>query len=351
MITSIRSDNNTLHIPLYNHNNAYCFHVSVLQRLHSSPSLNRLLRDTANDQQNDIVDILLYPAEVYASLDNGNTDYVYEEIRNYFPSFESQFVHDESKDGYFPETLLVFTYLPCIWKRCDRNRDLFTQIVNELNIDRINIYDTEVSIDDAYSRDSYLRLEYSAILRDLYTDMLENIKGITFDGKWVCGTFEIFPNKDHNGGHAVTLISSGGTFYVIDDQKYITPLNEYYKLREERIYSITIRDIDAVTLARINAILQTNQILESKFASRVSRYEFNLSNKFTSISDNDILKTAITQTFNGGGAEQSFVAGITLSIVIRALVIILLVALITACVVYVAKNRDTLKRLMVNSAR
>ena len=51
-ITTISSVNKTNHIALYNYNNSFCFHISVLQKLHTSPTLNLVMSHVYRQQLN-----------------------------------------------------------------------------------------------------------------------------------------------------------------------------------------------------------------------------------------------------------------------------------------------------------
>lgn len=63
-----------------------------------------------------------------------------------------------------------------------------------------------------------------------YKTLLKNITKISSDKRFVCGPVEIYPNTDHTGGHAVTLVKSKDEiYYIIDDNANISTLSNYIK--------------------------------------------------------------------------------------------------------------------------
>lgn len=393
-IISVESKNGTVHMPIFNHHNSYCFHISVLQRLHSSPTLNNLLKQRYNIQPlqsawtqnqfsnyNDIVGIFNIPLAIYATLDKNNAteqyvNILFETFENYFTYFEDNYVHNSSKEGYFPEVLIVFYMLPCIWKICNGNEKTLLTIISQLNLDPINIINTSVEINSNFHVIPYLREEYIDIIENLYNEILGFVKkeDIKYT-EWCCGTFEMFPNKDKNGGHAVTILKAiNNEYYIFDDHKFITPLEDYHNMREGNIYSITIRDIDGANLAIINSILDCKNVSSSKFSARVNRYELNFKDRFENYSHEDILKKcaknlngsesnskideAVWNAKNNASGDTSingfrkdmgdelankFIRGVIAGTVLKIILIVALLVAIVALVVYIRKNKEYLK--------
>ena len=108
---------------------------------------------------------------------------------------------------------------------------------------------------------------------------------------------EVYPNKDKTGGHAITLIKGNSNiddnidFYIIDDQNSISKLSDYYNNRKERLYEISIRDVDEITIANVNAIFHAKCDIDPscKFSKRVSRFVLNFEHNFLKVED-DMLK-------------------------------------------------------------
>ena len=116
---------------------------------------------------------------------------------------------------------------------------------------------------------------------------------------FVSATVEVYPNKDHTGGHAITLIygvsdkdPKNEMFYMIDDQRSFSPLHIYYTNRNERMYELSLRDVTDVTVANINDVLHKQASINNgcKFSKRVTRYSLCFEDNFLSPTD-ELIKT------------------------------------------------------------
>ena len=297
MIKNVRSINNTLHIALFNYENSFCHHIAVLQRLHSSPTLNKLLNKYENihDISNDsyIID-MIYPVHLYAKY-KGNDDeelQLYTNMKKYYSYFVQKYVSSVGMNGYLPLNVLVYIFMPVIYNIFPND---FQTIISELHMDKIDFNTIEYVVKDIILNESnaFFKNEFTQKQYDLYKVMIKELPNKFIKKQFVSAVLEVFPNKDKTGGHAITLIKSiDNSFYIIDDQNSISKLEDYYTLRKSRLYSISVRDIDEITIANINAILHANCTLsdECAFSKRVSRYELNFEHNFITVGESDLLK-------------------------------------------------------------
>ena len=307
MISSLKSINNTKHIALFNYDNSMCYHISVLQRLHSSPTLNKeCLKLKLNEQlidKRNICEVLMLPIKIYSEIDDSNEYLIYARMKDYFNWFVPNYVSNGGRHGYAPNTLFIYFILPVIYKYFP---DKFKTIIEELHVKKINFNNIDYVYDDVIINEENTFLKNDddrKIILECYKTMIENIPSKIDRCCFVSAVLEIFPNKDKTGGHAVTLIkgrsnieiqnstNSFENFYIIDDQNSISKLSDYYNLRKEKLYEISVRDIDEITIANINAIFHANCDIDPscKFSKRVTRFVLNFEQNFLSVTE-DLLK-------------------------------------------------------------
>ena len=310
MISSLISVNNTKHIALFNYDNSMCYHISILQRLHSSPTLNELcFRLNINEQtidKNNILEVLMLPVKIYSEINDSNDLVIYTRIKEYFKWFVPNYVSIVGRHGYAPNNLFIYFILPVIYHYFPNE---FKIIIEELHVSKINFNNIDYVCDDVILNDenTFLEnIEYRNIILNCYKQMINNLPNKIDRHNFVSAILEIFPNKDRTGGHAVTLIlgrtnleienfsNNFDDFYVIDDQNTISKLSDYYNLRKEKLYEISIRDIDEITIANINAVLHAKCNIDPscKFSKRVTRFVLNFEHNFLSTTE-DLLKSEL----------------------------------------------------------
>lgn len=199
--------------------------------------------------------------------------------------------------------------LPVIYKYFPTK---FKSIIEELHVNKINFNNIDYVCDDIIlnEENTFLRnTEDRNIILDCYKNMINNLLAKIDRCDFVSAVLEIFPNKDKTGGHAVTLIKgisnidiengidTIGKFYIIDDQNSISELSDYYNSRKEKLFEITIRDIDEITIVNINAIFHAKCDIDPscKFSKRVTRYVLNFEHNFLSTTEN-LLKPELSYT-------------------------------------------------------
>lgn len=293
MIKYVKTINSTYHIALYNHENSFCHHIAVVQCLHASETLNTLLRKmNLNTLDEYIVDVLK-PLYVYSLYEpNKNELETYSSIKEYYEYYVEKYVSENGKHGYEPLKVLVYLFLPVIYNVFKND---FVQIISELHIDKISFNNIDYVIEDNIlnEQNAFLKSPYKEQCYELYKTFINNVPTKYNKKHFVASVLEVYPNKDNTGGHAITLLKGfDKNFYIIDDQNAIMKMEEYYKQRKERIYRISVRNIDEITIANLNAILHARCEIadECSFSKRVTRYELNFEHNFLTVNENDILK-------------------------------------------------------------
>lgn len=242
-----------------------------------------------------VVDIIkpIYLYAAYEGKDDDEELSLYTKMKEYYVYFVDKYVSNVGRKGYFPMNVLVYSFLPVVYKLFPNE---FESILSELHMDRIDFNDIEYVVKSIICdpKQAFLKQEFVQKQYELYTKMMsEGVPKKIQKKHFVSAILEIFPNKDKTGGHAITLLKGiDDHFYVIDDQNAISRLEEYYTLRESRLYSISIKDIDEVTIANLNAILHAKCIIDDScaFSKRVSRYELNFEHKFLTVNESKLLK-------------------------------------------------------------
>lgn len=304
LVHRLRSISGSHHIAIHNYDNSFCHHLSAIQKIHTSMSLNRLLTKTSLENIDDplirdVIEPLYYYAIYDESMRNGDNDPLIEEqlhtqLKDYFSRFVNEYVAMSGLHGYFPMHIMVYLIIPCIWKLCmdHNNGKLFAAIINELHMDPIDFNSVEYVAKDLITGPdtAYLKNEYSERQLSLYLEMISAnvIPKEMPRSMFIASVLEVYPNADKTGGHAIVIIrGSDKQYYVIDDQNAITLLSDYYETRKERLHSITIRDVDEETIANLNGIIRGCCKVSSDcaFSKRISRYELDLSNTFTKAAD------------------------------------------------------------------
>ena len=311
-IEYVKSINNTIHVSIYNFDNKFCHYVSIIQRLHTSPTLNSLcLSFTPEQLDSDLTHLLIKPVAIYSHLNvdsrdsqgnTGNILSIFTQFDNFFNDFVPKYVDESARNGYVPHFLLIYCYCPLLFHLFPES---FVKIVNEIHIDRTE-FDVSPSIaEDIITRKNpfVIDKEYQQLLYKWYIQMVESIKDISsFQMEPFCSaTLEIFPNKEHTGGHAVTLLYGQSNlepevdeYFILDDHNTISKFHDYYNKHSERLYDISIRDVDDVMISAFNKNLHDKCVIDNrcKFSSRVTRYVLCLEHNFLDATD-EVLKPTL----------------------------------------------------------
>lgn len=255
MIKYIKSINNTYHIALYNYENSLCYHVSVVQILHTSPTLNKLL-ETINSINNEYINDILKPLIIYNKyIPDDNELSIYEQIKDYYKYFVNKYLTKGYIDGYSAINVLVYIFIPAIYFLFPN--DIYN-ILSEIHINPIHFNNIEYVIKNIILTDNYFIEPYCNEQYNLYKKFINEVdlNKIDYKNKFVASTLEIFPQKKNINGHAITLIKTQNMYYIIDDQNSISELKDYFPGRN--IDHIYIKNIDEESINEVSNIMRCN---------------------------------------------------------------------------------------------
>jgi hypothetical protein len=288
---TIVSYNNTLHIAIFNYENHFCYHITEVQKLHSSPKLNSILKNKYSNLNNipdinvSLVEYLLYPNIIYSKITNENEsiDKTYKLINEYYKDLDNN-VTNCAKSGYAPNVLLTTILLPAIAQIVD-GRDNFITIIGELsyNISYLDIVDNAVenniTTDDGFLRDK----KFKSILLDNFKKMkdwkisLSDFKSPPQNAV-ACSVLEVFPipNQTTNG-HAINLFYTiDNKFLIVDSISIVDNVKKYINERIQGINRIIIRHVSSEYVDKINKIVFKNE--HPQFTPTVASFVLNVGN-------------------------------------------------------------------------
>ena len=224
---------------------------------------------------------------------------IYSQFDSFFNDFVPNYVHPIARNGYVPHFLLIYCYCPLLYHKYPND---IMKIIDEIHIDR-----TEFDVSPSVAEDIITRknpfiadTEFQKSLVGWYLEFVDKLKDIQSLplNPFCSATLEVFPNKDHTGGHAITLLYGTSNlkpdkpgFFIIDDHNTISKFHDYYNKHNERLYEISIRDVDDTMITLLNKCLHDKCSIDKhcKFSSRVTRYVLCLEQNFL-IPDDEILK-------------------------------------------------------------
>lgn len=369
MISFFKNINGIHHIALYNYDNRFCYLISAIQRLQCSPTFVQQCISNVHDfggkgftdtlqPPNDIFKQLLYPNFIYAmfhhDMANTQNDHAsiclryYTLLKNYIAWMSTAVISERANQGYDTTHVLTYFLLPAVHKMFPTH---FQKILSELSINIVDFaptlttaQDMIMSDDETFIRDN----SYRQLVSEQYCEMRNAIgNGSNEHVPFVCCSWDVFPNKDMLGGHAVTMILGRATyasdtsdsepsFYIFDDQNSIAKLPVYYKQRMSRIYKILIRDIDEQTIVLLNNILHKECGVQSthSFVKNVGKYQLDFSSNFAS-PNIDLLKDDIKEHVrNNPSLSGGSVAVFMLPLILK-MIFVLSVMIIVCCATYI----------------
>ena len=104
---------NTLFIPINNTLNSFCYHLTVVQQLHTSETFNNLMQTYNSD--NKYIDMMLLPFKTYSTINKDNYKDIYKQIKQDYETMINSVISEYGKNGYSPFIVLYFYVLPIIY--------------------------------------------------------------------------------------------------------------------------------------------------------------------------------------------------------------------------------------------
>lgn len=371
MIRFFKNINGIHHIALHNYDNRFCYLISSIQRLQCSPTFvqccNSLNETSLEEVQHstDIFKQLLYPNIIYAkfhqemshSSEVADQDDIclryYTILKQYISWMSTAVVSDRANQGYDTTHTLTYFLLPAIHKLF---KEQFLKIFSELSMNIVDFAPTLTTARDMIMSESetFIRdKSFRELIANEYTEMRTAIgNGSNEHVPFVSCSWDVFPNKDMLGGHAVTMIYGYGVyvnktdteplFYVFDDQNSVATLPIYYKQRISRIYKILIRDIDEETIVLLNNVLHKECGVQSSysFVKNVGKYQIDFSSNFASPNIDtlkDDIKEYIKNNPSLSGGNSLFTRKTILYYILKVL-LLLSISILIYYIVYISYN-------------
>lgn len=326
----------TVFIPINNTLNSFCYHLTVVQQLHMSPTFNKLIHDYISG--NVYIDTMLEPFKIYSDVNVSNRMEIHKRMRESYSKLINTVISEHGKNGYSPFILLYFYILPIVY-RCFP--DQFKQICIEASIDPIFLKSPDVGTEYQISTSPLIKNEFIDEQKQM-TKELTNAH-ITFEkGPFKGCILEVYPDKhSFDGGHALFLLKNKDIYYVFDDDTTLDLFKDYVNNRNDNVNRICIRGIDDATSDEIQQ-LWGGDILKHRVNNR---YEYvNDRNNKRMV---DVIKSFITihsipteeqmMQMSGGSHvnEDKHTAGVILLVLF---VLLIIITVVVSIVKYATKS-------------
>lgn len=278
--------------PIYNYFNSFCYYISTIQRLKSSPTLcKRLEKDV--DKLTPLDKNVLWLLINYDKVEIEKEQQEFTNIIRYKLS-------NEMKYGNCPYKLLTQLFVPIIFKFF---RDDFEKILNELNLHHKQFKNVVSEEDFNFTtNDNYNNRIYKDYCEMMNTPF--NVELTRFKVGVMCIFFtDVYARHKNNkyepsrsSGHAVTIaLSTDDKFYVLDDSHMLVLFDTYLEFILDTVYEIELKDINDESINLLIDQVEDNQNLKNKFIFDKRIYRF-------------VIKRKQDNTLLGGGNEETKVS-------------------------------------------
>lgn len=253
----------TVYIGIKNIDNRFCYYISALQRLHSSPTLTRLLQNEPCRQEQPIN--LLNPLKMYAKITTDNVQEVFDmmrtELQNTLPHLSENLQY-----GGNPDHILIVLMLPVI--QIAYGIDVVRRVMQELYVnpnrlkfllyDDTRLHNFDITTDPHANQ--MLKKSFGEIQTALQHDILQPSSAFQFNVSTMSIMF-----KDSTGmrskynGHAVNIILGQNEhhdfgLYILDDSVGISSFTDFLQNHRERIGYWELKDSTDEVLQMIEQV-------------------------------------------------------------------------------------------------
>lgn len=335
----IKDKDGNLFIAINNKNNKFCYHIVVVQYLHSSKTLNECLRKFTRTNS-ELINNVIWPSYTYSKIDESNYKEIYKQLQHVYDLMVDNIVDDFAKDGYYPEVLMFQVILPVIYHLYPNK---FENICRELHIKKLRFTTMSYKIDELINKSPFVKSEFRKELYNLNMDMINNLSKINLENNYdfKCAILEVFPHiYDCDDGHALFILKTDN-YYIFDDSNFISSFNEYVKDREFHIHKLTVRNIDEKTINDLSK-LWGKDILHKKINDRyelINEYEkhtkdMNMIGSNIIILSNKNKMETVSDVITGGDVETTKKSISWWMIVSIVLIVVLIIESIFAVLNY-----------------
>ena len=306
----IEDDDGNLFIAINNKNNKFCYHVVVLQYLHSSKTLNNFIRNynLQKHNSNELIYNLLLPLKTYSEITKSNYKNIYEKLKNDYDIFINKIVDDFAKNGYYPEILLCQIFIPVLFHIMDFS--LFETILKELKLKKLRFCQQSYKLNEIINQTPFLKPQFRNEIYKYNIDFINVLDKLNLPHEYSfkCGIVEVYPHLyDCDNGHALFILKNGEmnyfingrsaseNYFIFDDSNYINKFNDYVIDRKYTIHKMLIHNIDEKTVNDLKT-LWGNNIMTKRINDR---YEF--MNFYNDKMENENEISGGTLSITGGG--------------------------------------------------
>ena len=236
-------------VAIENLENRCCYHVAVLQLLHTSKTFNSIMSSTSIPKE---FEVMMKPFKEYAIV-NETTQ---QRVRDAYKEL-AKIMNDDVKHGYSSHLFMYYYLLPLINKLFPNK---FETICNEVRADPIFFNEPKDKSSMVYR--AYPFLKDNSVYEEMHDEMINRYMKGELDirqDSLIGAIIEIFPSAHTvDGGHALFLLKDGRTYYVFDDNTTIDLLERYIRNRNNNIAKLCIYSNDKASIKEIQQLWGSN---------------------------------------------------------------------------------------------
>ena len=261
MINQYIIDNDGIvYIGIKNVDNRFCYYISAIQRLHSSPTLTEALQNNQSSEKFLRYRIILKPIEIYSRVRVDNK-YKINNVQEIYNELETELINttnnlsEKLQHGGNPDHVLISLFLPAIYNVF--GLEITKKVIHELyiNPNRLNflLYDNSRIHDFELTKDSSLNNELYTGFSELQKTLKnEPLKGGNAPFNFKISTMsimfkDVYGQQSNYNGHALNIVKGTNDegskdLYIIDDSVGISPFQIYLERHADRIGYWEIKD-------------------------------------------------------------------------------------------------------------
>lgn len=241
--------------PLYNYYSSFCYYISAIHRLHSSPTLNKLIQEEKHNLS-PIATQLLY---LLVNYDECASTKPCQEFTNVI----KKVMTSKLKHGGDPQGIITTLFIPLLHQSFPEHT---IQILKEINLplkhfnNNLDKTDFDYTVDKSFNDSLYDTYQEILKLFDEFGLQTESLRLRKFKIATLSIFFsDIYSRASTNSGHAVTLVQDEkNDFYIIDDAHVVLPVKTYLSYIKNSIYEMEVRDMDDETIKHFIEVLGPN---------------------------------------------------------------------------------------------
>ena len=328
--------------PINNIKNSFCYHLTVVQLFHISPTFNNCMQQLDSMQIDNFYKLMLNPFAVYSKVSENNYMEVYQELKEAYNVLIDIVVDDFAKNGYSPFFVIYYYIFPIL-------NHLFPnevrQIAEEIGAQSIHFNTTRPFYTNIIVNNPFVKQEYQNLMLQLCDKMTNNLGDYIVRNKvFKAGILEVYPEQHAvDGGHALFLLRNAEKFYIFDDDSTIELFEKYVNTRANNINKICIHTDDE------NAVNCLQQLWGSNILTKRVNNRYEILNRretkseeikqiATSFVELHNAKNEFLQNQNMSGGDEQPKSYKTLFVTFLIISIVLIIILIIESIIVLSKR-------------